>query len=39
MKYLLANPKQEMRDSRPLGDGKATCGDNQDALKYLNKFS
>ena len=27
------------RDSGPLGDGKAICGDDEDALKYLNKFS
>jgi len=31
MKYLLANAKQEMHDSRPLGNVKATCGDDQDA--------
>ena len=23
------------RDNRPSGDGKATCGDNEDTLKYL----
>ena len=28
-----------LRDSRPSGHGKTTSGDNEDALKYLNKFS
>jgi len=39
MKWSLANAKQEMQDSGPLGDGKTTCGDDEDDLKYYNKFS
>ena len=27
------------RDSRPSRYGKTTCGDDADALQYLNKFS
>ena len=26
------------RNSGPLGDGKAICGDDEDALKYLNTW-
>ena len=27
-----------LRDSRPSGHGKTTCGDDRDTLKYLNNF-
>jgi len=39
MKCSLANAKQGMHDSGPSGDGKAIFGKDEDALKYLNKFS
>ena len=28
-----------LHDSGPSGHGKTTCGDDEDALQYLNKFS
>ena len=28
-----------LHDSRPSRHGKTTCGDDEDALKYLNKYS
>ena len=36
---LFAAVDDTLHDSRPSGDGKATYSDNDDALKYLNKFS